>query len=89
MGYDTVKETIRAMERNTEPDFSFVVRVYNRNDDFVCKACEALEGVYYNETIYQLPEPPFENCENAFLNGKCGCRCWVHGYRILDTEGQY
>ena len=44
MGYDTVKETIRAMERNTEPDFSFVVRVYNRNDDFVCKACEALEG---------------------------------------------
>jgi hypothetical protein len=89
MDYDTIDATIMAMEHNTNPDYSFAVRAFNRNDDFVCKACQALEGVYYNEAIYQLPEPPFENCENAFLDGGCGCRCWVHGYRVLDREGKY
>ena len=89
MAYDTVNATIMAMERTANPDYSFAVRVFNRNDDFVCEACQALEGVYYNEEIYLLPEPPFENCENAFLDGQCGCRCWVHGYRVLDKEGKH
>ena len=89
MDYETVNATIMAMERNTNPDYSFAVRLYSRNDDFVCEACHALEGEYFNEAIYLLPEPPFETCENAFLDGECGCRCWVHGYRVLDREEKY
>jgi hypothetical protein len=30
MDYDTINATIMAMERNTNPDYSFAVRVYNR-----------------------------------------------------------